>query len=60
MDNKSEQEKPKKKKVPRCKCILENGKKCKRNLVRLIYVLLVSVENISVLYIDVLKNIIVK
>ena len=31
MDNKSSnQEKPKKKKVPRCKCLLENGKKCKK------------------------------
>ena len=33
MDNKSnKQEKPKKRKVPRCKCILENGKKCKKKL----------------------------
>ena len=33
MDNKSTvEQKPKKKKVPRCKCILENGKKCKKKL----------------------------
>ena len=33
MDNKTNsQDKPKKKKVPRCKCILENGKKCKKKL----------------------------
>ena len=28
----SSQEKPKKKKTPKCKCILENGKKCKKKL----------------------------
>ena len=33
MDNESNnQEKQKKKKTPRCKCILENGKKCKKKL----------------------------
>ena len=26
------QEKPKKKKIPKCKCVLENGKKCKKKL----------------------------
>ena len=33
MENKSSpQEKQKKKKTPRCKCVLENGKKCKKKL----------------------------
>jgi len=30
--NQNMQSKPKKKKTPRCKCILENGKKCKKKL----------------------------
>ena len=32
MDSAKNQEKPKKKKTPKCKCILENGKKCKKKL----------------------------
>lgn len=32
MDSAENQEKPKKKKTPKCKCILENGKKCKKKL----------------------------
>ena len=32
MDNKSSNQEKPKKKVPRCKCILENGKKCKKKL----------------------------
>tara|TARA_B100000925_G_C21675348_1_gene331665 strand:+ start:81 stop:353 length:273 start_codon:yes stop_codon:yes gene_type:complete len=30
--NQNKQDKPKKKKTPKCKCILENGKKCKKKL----------------------------
>lgn len=30
--NQGKQDKPKKKKTPKCKCILENGKKCKKKL----------------------------
>ena len=32
MDSAKNQEKPKKKKTPKCKCVLENGKKCKKKL----------------------------
>ena len=32
MDSAENQEKPKKKKTPKCKCVLENGKKCKKKL----------------------------